>query len=148
MTNRYTVKPRYTVPRFTTNPDIPRAFPFPQIGLNKHNVNQTKPRFTADPDLPRMFPFPTLCGKSGFYCIKTTDKKLITNITLWARWTGYRPDYRVIVYIKPNKIPVQTSCHQDPWSGKILISRNVILFVLKFQSNKKLKQLSWLRRCL
>ena len=32
-----TVKPRYTAPRFTANPDIPRPFPFPQIGLNnKH----------------------------------------------------------------------------------------------------------------
>ena len=53
-----TVKPRFTAPRFTANPDIPRPFPFPQIALNIHNVNQTKPRFTADPDLPRMFPCP------------------------------------------------------------------------------------------
>ena len=55
-----TVKPRFTAPRFTANPDItPRLFHFPQIGLNIHNVNQTKPRFTAaDPDLPRIFPCP------------------------------------------------------------------------------------------
>ena len=39
-----TVKPRFTVPRFTANPDFP--FPFPQIELilKLHNVN--KPRFT------------------------------------------------------------------------------------------------------
>ena len=55
-------------PRFTANPDIPRPFPFPQIGLNIHNVNQTKLRFTADPDLPRMFSSLKHRGKSGFYC--------------------------------------------------------------------------------
>ena len=44
--------PIYRKPRYTA------AISFPQIGLNIHNVNQTKPRFTADPDLPWMFPCP------------------------------------------------------------------------------------------
>ena len=64
-----TVKPRYTAPRFTANPDIPRPFPSPQIGLNIHNVNQTKPRFTADPIYRGFLPAPKTRGKSGFYCI-------------------------------------------------------------------------------
>ena len=33
-TNWSTVKPRFTAPRFTANPDIPRPSPFPRIVLN------------------------------------------------------------------------------------------------------------------
>ena len=42
----YTVKPRFTAPRLTANPDIPRPSPFPRIVLNMYNVNK------QNPDLP------------------------------------------------------------------------------------------------
>ena len=33
--DKYTVKPRFTVPRFNANPDLPRVFLFPRIFLQK-----------------------------------------------------------------------------------------------------------------
>ena len=50
----------------TANPDLPRPFPFPQIGLNMHYVNK------QNPDIPRTRIYRGGCSfppKSGFYCI-------------------------------------------------------------------------------
>ncbi len=47
-----TVKPRFTVPRFTGIPDLPGSLPFPICSSFTVVRCKTKPRFTGIPDLP------------------------------------------------------------------------------------------------
>ena len=66
--NSYTVKPRLTAPRFTANPDIPRPFPFAQIGLTYIMLTKQNPDLLRTPIYRGYFLAPKHRGKSGFYC--------------------------------------------------------------------------------
>ena len=66
--NQHTVKPQFTAPRFTANPDIPRPSLFLQIVLNMYNVNKQNPDLPQTPIYRGCFLSPKLHGKLGFYC--------------------------------------------------------------------------------
>ncbi len=61
-----TVKPRFTVPRFTVNPNLPGSLPFSILTVQCSC--KTKPLFTEIPDLPGQLTSQKN-GKSGFDCI-------------------------------------------------------------------------------
>ena len=59
----YTVKPRFTAPRFTA------AYFFPQIGFSMHIVNKRNPDLPRTPIYRGCFLYPKTRSKSGFCCI-------------------------------------------------------------------------------